>query len=62
MPEVISLIPAVIFDTAKWGYHFGNVTKQPPANARPGEIVTATFVSRPSTPKKVDKIQFDKKT
>lgn len=45
MPEVISLIPPVLFDTSKWSSGFGNVTRQPKPYVRPGETVSARFVS-----------------
>jgi neutral ceramidase len=43
--KLISLVPPVIYDTAKWGKEFGDCVKQPPRIARPGDIVTARFIS-----------------
>lgn len=41
----LSLLPPVLWDTAGWGKHFGDVVSQPRAVAKPGETVSATFVS-----------------
>lgn len=43
--KLISLVPPVLYDTPKWGRNFGDVVQQPQRTVRPGNTVSATFVS-----------------
>ncbi|XP_049856239.1 neutral ceramidase-like [Schistocerca gregaria] len=43
--EVIQLTPGVVYDLPPWRSPFGYLVQQPPATARPGDTVTATFVA-----------------
>ncbi|XP_001606211.2 neutral ceramidase isoform X1 [Nasonia vitripennis] len=43
--KLISLVPPVIYDAPKWGREFGDCVKQPMRTARPGDVVTARFIS-----------------
>lgn len=43
--NVLSFVPPVIFDVPGWRRSFGDCVGQPAKIARPGNIVTATFVS-----------------
>lgn len=43
--DVVSLLPPVIWDMAGWGKKFGEVISEPREEARPGETVSAVFVS-----------------
>ncbi|CAH1405695.1 unnamed protein product [Nezara viridula] len=43
--DLVSLLPPVIWDMAGWGKQFGDVISQPREEARPGETVSAVFVS-----------------
>lgn len=43
--KLISLVPSVYYDTAKWGSNFGDCIQQPPEVTNPGDTVTVTFVS-----------------
>ncbi|XP_049948668.1 neutral ceramidase-like isoform X1 [Schistocerca serialis cubense] len=42
---LIQLTPGVVYDMPSWQSRFGYVMQQPPATARPGDTVTATFVA-----------------
>lgn len=43
--DVVSLLPPVVWDSAGWGKEFGGVLRQPRPEVRPGETVSALFVS-----------------
>lgn len=43
--NLITLQTPVIYDGSKWGRSFGDCIRQPPGSARPGDIVSARFVS-----------------
>lgn len=42
---LVSFVTPVLYDTPIWGKNFGDCIKQPQKLARPGDIVTAVFVS-----------------
>ncbi|OAD57342.1 Neutral ceramidase [Eufriesea mexicana] len=43
--NLLSFVTPVLYDTPKWNKNFGDCIKQPQKYARPGDIVTAVFVS-----------------
>ncbi|KAJ8676464.1 hypothetical protein QAD02_012251 [Eretmocerus hayati] len=43
--KLISLVTPVLYDSPKWGKEFGDCVKQPPRIARPGDIISARFIS-----------------
>ncbi|CAG5078000.1 Similar to CDase: Neutral ceramidase (Drosophila melanogaster), partial [Cotesia congregata] len=43
--NLITLQTPVVYDTAKWGKHYGDCIKQPDKIVNPGETVSAIFVS-----------------
>lgn len=43
--NLLTFVTPVLFDTPKWGKNFGDCIKQPPKLAKPGDIVSAVFVS-----------------
>lgn len=42
---LVSFVTPVLYDTPIWGKNFGDCVKQPQKLAKPGDIVTAVFVS-----------------
>ncbi|XP_034181151.2 neutral ceramidase isoform X2 [Osmia lignaria lignaria] len=43
--NLLSFVTPVLYDTPKWGQHFGDCIKQPQKMVLPGDVVTAVFVS-----------------
>ncbi|XP_031838351.1 neutral ceramidase [Nomia melanderi] len=43
--NLLTFVTPVLFDTPKWGRNFGDCIKQPQKLARPGDTVTAVFIS-----------------
>ena len=44
--HLISLVPPVFFDSPAWGKEYGECVSQPPRIVKPGDTISARFVSK----------------